>query len=48
MAIGNEICVAIQGLLAERWIIIDEELINVDEEDEPKEYEVVSFFCVFL
>ena len=41
-------CVAIHGLLAKRRIIIVEELINVDEEDEPKEYEMVSFFFVWI
>ena len=48
MAIANETCVAIQDLSAERRIISDKELTNVDEEDELKEYEVVSFFFVWI
>lgn len=43
VAIGNDISAAIQDLLADRQIVIDDELINFNEEDELKEYEAVSF-----
>lgn len=48
IAIGNEIFIAIQDLLAERQIIDGDELININEEDEVHEYEEVSITFVWM